>query len=131
MKRYLALSSTIVFMLGPALSDLAAEPHNNIMQQMGQEIIAAKDKAKTAEDLRADAKALIIGVIVNQLKVSRDMVTPGARIVDDLGADSLDMVELVMELEKTFHIRISNEEMEKIRTVQDVYNCVTRNRQNQ
>ncbi len=118
-------------MLGPALSDLAAEPHNIIIQQMGQEIIAAEDKAKTAVDLRADAEALIIGVIANQLKVSRDMVTPGARIGDDLGADSLDMVELVMELEKTFHVSISNEDMEKIRTVQDVYNCVSRNLQNQ
>ena len=49
------------------------------------------------------------------------MVTPGANIVDDLGADSLDVVELVMALEEAFDTEIPDEDAEKIRTVQDIF----------
>ena len=63
----------------------------------------------------------IIDIIANQLGVDKDMVTPGANIVDDLGADSLDVVELVMALEESFDTEIPDEEAEKIRTVQDIF----------
>ena len=56
-------------------------------------------------------------VIVEQLDVSEDEVTPEASFVDDLGADSLDVVELVMGLEEEFDIEIPDEEAEKIQSV--------------
>ncbi len=59
------------------------------------------------------------GIITEQLAVSEDEVTEKASFVDDLGADSLDTVELVMALEEEFNIEISDEDAEKLRTVGD------------
>jgi acyl carrier protein len=58
-------------------------------------------------------------VVVEQLEVSAEEVTPTASFVDDLGADSLDVVELVMGLEEEFDIEIPDEDAEKIATVGD------------
>jgi acyl carrier protein len=58
-------------------------------------------------------------IIVEQLGVDEAEVTPKASFVDDLGADSLDTVELVMAFEEAFDVEIPDEEAEKIRTVQD------------
>lgn len=58
-------------------------------------------------------------VVVEQLEVSEDEVTPTASFVDDLGADSLDVVELVMALEEEFDIEIPDEDAEKMATVGD------------
>jgi acyl carrier protein len=58
-------------------------------------------------------------VVVNQLEVSEDEVTLTASFVDDLGADSLDVVELVMGLEEEFDVEIPDEDAEKIATVGD------------
>jgi len=58
-------------------------------------------------------------VVVEQLEVSEEEVTPTASFVDDLGADSLDVVELVMGLEEEFDIEIPDEDAEKIATVGD------------
>jgi acyl carrier protein len=58
-------------------------------------------------------------VVVEQLEVSEDEVTPTASFVDDLGADSLDVVELVMGLEEEFDVEIPDQEAEKIATVGD------------
>ena len=58
-------------------------------------------------------------IIVEQLGVDESEVTPEASITDDLGADSLDQVELVMAFETEFNIDIPDEEAEKIRTVGD------------
>ena len=57
-------------------------------------------------------------VIVDKLGVDTDKVTPEARFVEDLGADSLETVELIMGLEDKFGISISDEDAENIRTVQ-------------
>lgn len=59
-------------------------------------------------------------IIVDQLSVDEADVNPEASFVDDLGADSLDIVELVMALEEEFSLEIPDEEAEKIRTVGDV-----------
>ena len=58
-------------------------------------------------------------LIIEKLGVDKDKITPDAKFADDLGADSLDMVELVMEFEKEFNISIPDEGAEKIKTVGD------------
>ncbi len=67
----------------------------------------------------------IIDIIVDKLGVDRSEVTPEAVFVDDLGADSLDLVELIMAMEEEFGMEIADEEAEKLRTVQDVISFVT------
>ncbi len=66
----------------------------------------------------------IIKIIAVQLDVSEDGVVPEASLIDDLGADSLDLVELVMAMEEEFGVDIPDTEAEKIRTVQDAINYV-------
>lgn len=61
----------------------------------------------------------MIDIIVEQLSVEKDKVVPEASFVDDLGADSLDLVELIMAMEEKFDIEIPDEDAEKIVTVQD------------
>lgn len=63
-------------------------------------------------------------VIVEQLSVNENEVKLESRFVDDLGADSLDVVELVMALEEKFEIEIPDEEAEKIATVKDVVDYI-------
>jgi acyl carrier protein len=64
------------------------------------------------------------GIIIEQLGVDEEEVTPTASFVDDLGADSLDQVELVMALEEEFKLEINDEDAEKIKTVQDATNYI-------
>jgi acyl carrier protein len=66
----------------------------------------------------------MIDIIVEQLSVEKDKVVPNASFVDDLGADSLDLVELIMAMEEGFDIEIPDEDAEKITTVQDAVNYV-------
>jgi len=63
-------------------------------------------------------------IIVEQLGVDEAEVTPTASFVDDLGADSLDTVELVMRFEEEFGIEIPDEDAEKIQSVRDAYNYI-------
>ncbi|MFZ0297765.1 MAG: acyl carrier protein [Candidatus Sulfotelmatobacter sp.] len=63
-------------------------------------------------------------IIREQLGVEEDEITPTASFVDDLGADSLDTVELVMALEEAFNIEIPDNDAEKMRTVQDVIDYI-------
>lgn len=67
-------------------------------------------------------------VIVEQLSVNADEVKLESKFVEDLGADSLDVVELVMELENKFNIEIPDEEAEKISTVKDVVDYIENNK---
>ena len=66
----------------------------------------------------------VIDIIVDKLGVERSEVTPEAVFVDDLGADSLDLVELIMAMEEEFGFEIADEDAEKLRTVQDVFNFI-------
>ena len=66
----------------------------------------------------------VIEIIVEQLGVSEEEVTIEASFIDDLGADSLDLVELIMAMEEEFGVEISDEDAEKIQTVQDVVNYI-------
>ena len=63
-------------------------------------------------------------IVVEQLGVEESEVTPKASFVDDLGADSLDQVELVMAFEEAFDVEIPDEDAEKIRTVQDAVDYI-------
>jgi acyl carrier protein len=66
-------------------------------------------------------------IIAEQLGISEEEIVPEASFVDDLGADSLDLVELIMALEEEFEMEISDEDAEKIQTVQDAINYITEN----
>ena len=67
----------------------------------------------------------VIDIIVDKLGVDRSEVTPEAVFVDDLGADSLDLVELIMAMEEEFGMEIADEDAEKLRTVQDVTSFIS------
>ena len=66
-------------------------------------------------------------IIVEQLGVNADQVTPDAKFIEDLGADSLDTVELVMAFEEEFGLDIKDEDAEKILNVQDAINYIKEN----
>jgi acyl carrier protein len=75
-------------------------------------------------DLMASVEERVKQIIVEQLGVDEAEVTPNASFVDDLGADSLDTVELVMAFEEAFEIEIPDEDAEKIRTVKDAVDYI-------
>ncbi|MBR7155343.1 MAG: acyl carrier protein [Lentisphaeria bacterium] len=68
-------------------------------------------------------------IVVDQLGVSEEQVTPEAKFIEDLGADSLDQVELVMALEEEFHSEIPDEEAEKLVTVGDAIEFIEKHSQ--
>ena len=67
----------------------------------------------------SEIQSKVVSIIVDKLGVSANEVTPEANFTEQLGADSLDTVELIMEFEKEFGIHIPDEDAEKIRTVGD------------
>lgn len=69
----------------------------------------------------------VIDIVADQLGVNKEKVKPETHFINDLGADSLDTVELVMALEEEFDIEISDEDAEKIQTVQDAVDYITEN----
>ena len=73
--------------------------------------------AKTVETLK--------NIVADSLGISADEIGTSASFIDDLGADSLDIVELVMAIEKAFDLEIPDEDAEKIATVQDAIDYVT------
>jgi len=72
----------------------------------------------------AEVKSKVQKIIEEQLGVDSERVRPEASFIEDLGADSLDIVELVMAMEEEFDLEIPDEEAEKLRTVQDVYSYI-------
>ena len=66
-------------------------------------------------------------IIIEQLGVEEDDVTPNAKFIEDLGADSLDTVELVMAFEEAFDVEIPDDKAEKILTVQDAVDFIKEN----
>ena len=77
------------------------------------------DADKTFEKVR--------DIVVEQLGVEADEVSIDSTVIDDLGADSLDIVELIMAFEEEFNIEIPDEAAEKIKTVQDVVTYIDQN----
>lgn len=70
------------------------------------------DKAKIAEK--------VTGIIADELQVDETEVTPGSDLREDLGADSLDIVEIIMQMEEEFDLQIPDEDADKIKTVKNV-----------
>jgi acyl carrier protein len=68
-----------------------------------------------------EIKNRIVEIIANQLGIEEEDVTAAASVIDDLGADSLDVVELVMALEEEFDLEIPDEEAEQITNVQNIF----------
>jgi acyl carrier protein len=79
-------------------------------------------------DMAASVEERVREIISEQLNVSKDEVVAEASFTDDLGADSLDLVELVMALEEEFEIEVSDEDAEKIRKVKDVFDYIDKNK---
>lgn len=75
----------------------------------------------------ADIASRVKAIIVDKLTVDENEVTPSAEFSKDLGADSLDTVELIMEFEKEFGIQIPDEDAEKITTVGDAISYIEEN----
>ncbi len=78
--------------------------------------------------MASSVEAKVKEIVCEQLGVSENEVTPGASFIEDLGADSLDIVELVMALEEEYEMEISDEDAEKIKTVQDIISYVESHR---
>jgi acyl carrier protein len=77
-----------------------------------------RDHSKEENFMTLEEK--VIGIIMEQLDVTREECVPEASFIDDLGADSLDLVEMIMEMEETFDVQIADNDLEKIRTIKDV-----------
>ncbi len=77
----------------------------------------------------ADTKSRVVAIIVDKLGVDESEVTEEASFTNDLGADSLDTVELIMEFEKEFNIAIPDDQAEKIGTVGEAIEYIDKNAQ--
>jgi acyl carrier protein len=86
----------------------------------------SENKRETGEDHMA-VEEKVKQIIVEQLQVDEAEVTPGASFQEDLGADSLDVVELVMQFEEAFDLEIPDEDAEKIKTVKDAIDYINKN----
>jgi acyl carrier protein len=89
--------------------------------------VALKLRESGGTDRMSTIEERVKKIVVEQLGVKEEEVVPAASFVDDLGADSLDTVELVMALEEEFETEIPDEEAEKITTVQQAIDYVTAN----
>lgn len=84
-------------------------------------------KSKTAEVKPTAQQLKIIGLISITLQVDETDITPGSRFSEDLNADSIDFVEMTMEIEEQFRVEIDDEIASKLLTVADVYKFVEKN----
>ena len=75
--------------------------------------------------MSATIEQKVKNIIADQLGVGEDEIKPAASFIEDLGADSLDIVELVMAMEEEFEVEIPDEEAENIKTVQDAVDYIT------
>jgi acyl carrier protein len=95
-----------------------------------RQVLLAKLRAaeyRGGTNFMADAKSIeekVKDIIVEQLGVNPEQVTPQASFIEDLGADSLDIVELVMAFEEEFSVEVPDEDAEKLQTVGDVINYI-------
>jgi acyl carrier protein len=76
------------------------------------------------QELMTTIEERIYEIIATGLKINREKITSTSRFIDDLGADSLDQVELIMALEEEFEVDISEDETEKFKTVQQIIDYI-------
>jgi acyl carrier protein len=88
---------------------------------------SVREVPDTIEEKRMAVEEKVKQIIVEQLQVDEAEVTPGASFQEDLGADSLDVVELVMQFEEAFDLEIPDEDAEKIKTVKDAIEYIEKN----
>jgi len=74
--------------------------------------------------LSAETATKVEDILIEQLGVRRDQIAPEARIMADLGADSLDMVEIAMTVEETFNLTMPDEDMDNVQTVGDLHEAL-------
>ena len=70
----------------------------------------------------------VLELISDQLNIKKEEIAPGSRLVDDLKADSLDVVELVMSFEENFNMQIPDEDGERLQTVEDIIGYVKKHK---
>ena len=75
--------------------------------------------------LKMTIEERVLNIIIEQLNVTKEECVPEAKFIDDLGADSLDLVELIMAMEDHFGLEISDDDLGKISTIQDVISYIT------
>jgi len=97
------------------------------INEIHNETVADRIENQKEENTMASIAERIKQIVAEQLGVDEDQVTSEASFMDDLVADSLDTVELVMALEEEFDIEISDEDAEKIQTVQDAIDYISEN----
>ncbi len=85
---------------------------------------AVLNKEKVSQMTATNIEARVKSIIADQLGVSEDEIKPESSFIEDLGADSLDIVELVMAMEEEFEVEIPDEEAENIKTVGDALNYI-------
>ena len=76
----------------------------------------------------SEVKSKVISIIAEQLAKPEESIKETSRFIDDLGADSLDTVEIIMAMEESFNIEIPDSEQEKIKTVGDAINYIQKNK---
>jgi acyl carrier protein len=105
--------------------------HEPVLWQAGLQGTASprsdSEVSKLRGELRMAVEEKVKQIIVEQLQVDEAEVTPGASFQEDLGADSLDVVELVMQFEEAFDLEIPDEDAEKIKTVKDAIDYIEKN----
>jgi len=79
-----------------------------------------KEDARIPEEKRQALLLRIKPILANYLKINNEKITPEARLIEDLGVDSLDTIELIMAFEEEFKIEIADEDAEKAITVNDI-----------
>jgi len=82
------------------------------------------EKTEKAENENVSIEDKVVDIVASQLDVEKEKIKPETSFINDLGADSLDIVELVMEFEEAFDMSIPDEDAEKIRTVGDAINYI-------
>ena len=98
-----------------------------ILLKLSGEALAGDKKTGFDESTVLEIAAQVKNIIVDKLGVEESEVTPAASFTNDLGADSLDTVELIMEFEKEFGISIPDDQAEKIQTVGDAISYIEAN----
>jgi acyl carrier protein len=86
------------------------------------------DKPESEKNQTVDVAEKVIGIVASQLDVEKEKIKPETSFINDLGADSLDIVELVMEFEEAFDMSIPDEDAEKIRTVGEAIDYIRKNK---